>query len=239
MIRVIGRVAAVLVLVDVASAASIWLATGDGTMNGEMTIAVGGTGLIELWVNFPDAASTSPPSEGINGMAVMARMDAILRGAPAGGAVGDPLNIGFAGAINQPLPGGMTLVTRGSTPSPFQSGDLYDYQLLLVAASDPPWMDPANQGWVADNPATAKLDVLVIEGLTVTTGPDTLGFGAFRFAPEWQEMYIDNGVGSGIIDHTFSRLSQPKNGVAVNVTPEPASLALLALGGLAAIRRRH
>ncbi|MHC4090715.1 MAG: PEP-CTERM sorting domain-containing protein [Planctomycetota bacterium] len=239
MTRIACSVAAVLLLANVAGAASIWLATSDGTMNGEMTLAVGGTGLVELWVNFTDDASTSPPSEGVNGKAVMVGMDAIIRGAPAGGAVGDPLHIGFAGAIDQGLPGGMTLFGRGSNPSPFQTGDLYDYQLLLEAAGNLPWMDPVNQGWVAGNPPTAKLDVIIIEALSVTTlGPDNLGFAGGAIAPEWQEAYIYNGIGSAIIDHTFSRLSLPKNGVKVTV-PEPASLALLALGGLAAIRRRH
>ncbi|MHC4067297.1 MAG: PEP-CTERM sorting domain-containing protein [Planctomycetota bacterium] len=236
MTRIACGVAAVLLLANVASGALIWLATGDGTQNGEMTIDLGGTSLVEIWVKFADPVT--PPSEGINGMAVMVGMDAIMRGEPGGGDVGDPLHIGFAGAIDQPLPGGLTLFGRGSNPSPWETGDLYDYHLMIDPLVDPPWTDPANQGWFPEW-MMVKVDVIIIEGSTLTNPPDNLGFAGGAVAPTWQEMYIYGGVGWWTIEHTFSRGSTETNGVRVNVTPEPGALVLLALGGLAGIRRRH
>jgi hypothetical protein len=158
--------------------------------------------------------------------------------------------------------GGLDLISRKSAG---QAGNLNSYSLILQAASElpgPPY--PYGRGFAADLAYTrVKVDHVVVQGLSLTVPgqwdhlfipKEHEPYGSpSDFSPTWQEGQVNPGgtVTLVLAEQLWNNGSPNEGGsyygydvpglehILIKVTPEPTALALLALGGLAALRRRR
>jgi hypothetical protein len=211
---------------------SVWLADaadGDGTVS---IGSIGGTGTIQLWMSYSSSANR------------LIGIDSILTGYDA--LFGDTTSFEVSGFNDQVIPGsGMQRLTRGDVAGDLPNGDIDDYQYVgddLDAALNPDGLDGL-QG-----PATVLLDEIVITGTADNSGvgPDQVFFAFGVQAPGGNRIRVRTipPPATWIIeDETVTRGTgdgeSSLNPLLVGVVPEPASLALLAVGGLVAIRRRR
>lgn len=94
------------------------------------------------------------------------------------------------------------------------------------------------------NGGAMMLDETIIHGNCDTgTTFNKVFFAAGAQAPTWTEIAFYQGTGDLQISPKYAFALgtgiNKKNAIKIHVTPEPGSLALLAFGGLAAIRRRR
>jgi hypothetical protein len=221
------------------STADLWLSVPGGGNTLELTVSE--TGIIQLWLDY-----TNPDTD----WHLMVGMDAQLIQAPA------ESNIevtGFAGpgaAADEygPWQEFYTVSRSQLDEAPFDGVPDYtgvnniEYY-MYIGGADTPWdsttgLDP-DQGAIL-------LDALIIHG--VYNNEDISGawgwgdrvfFAGGEQAPSWFELSA-YGTGVTYAEFAFSlgTGSAKANPIFVQV-PEPGTLALLAFGGLAAIRRRR
>lgn len=234
---------AVMAIAGVSSAAEIWLQPAGGSIaTGELlTIpTVGGTGIIEVWTNYDGAVDNSGTGTGnIIGMDAFGQ----TRDEDIGGAAGNGFAHFVTSAFNDVASGNLgTLVpddpTRGGA-STFgsQPSDGFGYVMALV--HNGPIGDSSGYFGGGD----AKLDEVVVTGTAETTLPDSVWLlNSSTLKPTFleAESYGGAATGSAGASVDFVNINKNRNtSMKVEVLPEPASLALLLIGGLAAIRRRR
>jgi hypothetical protein len=238
----------VALIASVAQAGDVWLAPAGGGMNDDVTISIGEELTIEFWVDFNDAPSAGAGD--LLGNAVMIAMDATID------AVNDtyytdfnyvtPLHLGVVGYNTPAAPGGMVLTGRNAVAvTNLQAGQaVFD----ATIPGSTPW--PISTGWIAGG-APHMVDQIILQGLAETgASPDHVIPPSQVYttvAPGWIEM-ITNPLGGSSVGNpvAWNQLTTAddfgfpsKNTVEVTVIPEPATLALLGLGGLVALRRRR
>ena len=213
---------------------SLWLKDIDASPDdGTLQAIIGASDTyIELWMGTLDPG---------NADRIMVGMDSILKGFDS---ANDPSNLHFSVVgvdDTQTLPGSLELITHGSAVA---SGDINDYQFVLDDRNLP-WGGAS--GWKMPAADTSfLLDRIQIRGDTETTDPDQVLFAFSAQEPGWTEITQLFGTWTPN-DQPFNfGLGAPPgvpggpNVMLVEVAvPEPASLGLLALGGLAVAARRR
>lgn len=158
--------------------------------------------------------------------------------------------------------GGMDVISRKSAG---EANNVNTYSLILQAASElpgPPYFH--TEGFGADLSYTRiKVDRVAVQGLSLTLpgtwdhmfiAAESEPYGETSpFIPVWEEgRVLASGTCSASLgERNFTNLSPNEGGsyygydvpgeqhILIKVLPEPTALALLALGGLAALRRRR
>jgi hypothetical protein len=233
-------------MASVANATTMWLEADPGTgfaQNAEITVNIGETAELQVWAIF-DAA----PSDGVGDGAGNAVMSAMSYGLEARAWTGslDPLD--FGAQVDSFIQQNAALAAIGmqfTSTTDLSLPDLDGFSRFFDATGTPNAWVIGTDGWVAGG-AASLIDSVVAIGVLDNSadGPLRVGMsGTNRPAPAWVEMYSDDGVTGSDVVPAFPEFDQGStlaktNSVLINVTPEPGSLALLALGGLAAIRRR-
>ncbi len=225
--RFLACALSVAMLSSVAMAQTVSLsdaADGDGVVD----IAVpGGTGTVNLWLNAPV------------GLSIMG-MDAILVGYD--NAFGLAENFEVSGFIDAPLLAGKMQRTGRGAVAGALPGNVDGYQYV---GDDLNFPADANSGY-AGTGLDVLLDSIIMTGLAETVlGPDYLYF-SFAAAPQYFDVALVDPPGppppAWSIGGPFAFGQGTGDGLSpleINIAPEPASLALLAIGGFAAIRRRR
>jgi hypothetical protein len=224
------------------STADLWLQVPGG--GNTLSLTVSETGIIQLWMDY-----TNPTAEWHS----MVGMDALLIQAPA------ESNIevtGFAGpgaTADEYGPWSVDFYTysRGQLDeAPFDGTPDYtgvnniEYY-MYIGTSDPPYTQTSG---LEPDAGAMLLDELIIHGvynnedISGTWGwGDRVFFAGGDFAPSWFEASAYGAWPGTITAETSFAMgtgSAKANPIFVQV-PEPSTLALLAFGGLAAIRRRR
>jgi hypothetical protein len=247
MICVLG----VFVVANVAGAASVAL-RHSGIVNDEFTMALNTSDTLELWITFTDLASGNA-NVGDGGQAVW-----ISSGIQLQSLMGSPLNdplpanphvewdSGGAGDGGVASPGGLNINGRIGTAG---TKDFDDYNLIYQDAVEGDFnIMVITDGWSSANGLVFHADDIKIDAKVETAagewqkvyhpGGDAL--------PAWDEgrVYANdvpnvNGFRAQDIGMVLTSKKKALNNIRIHVTPEPASVAMLALGGLAVFRRRR
>ena len=220
--------------------AEVWIQPVGG--GNQIDILESETAVIQLWMNY------TAPSDGEERL--MLGMDAQLDhrdaqginfevvGFNGPGATADEYGPwGIGGTFFTKSRGQLDEATFDGVPDYTGVGNLdwYQYQGTVT----PPY---SNQTGLAPNGGAILLDELIIHGVTDSgTISNRVIFATGLFAPTWFEGTFYEGVTSPLeYGFNYGTGVNKANPVYVHVSiPEPASLALLAFGGLAAIRRRR
>jgi len=237
--------------------AEIWL-EGDGGGN-TVTVGLGETATMEVWFSYNNAAPLAGEIDRMIGIAAQLRHNGfdntVANWDNRDGTAFQAVSLNYGGpwgALARPLagdPAGHGGLSSGLLPAgELAAGNLnpgvvgLGYQ--LAAGSSGPFdansgLDISGTSWHGDTIGIQGLVVNWVDGSGGT--PDTVCFpkktagivtyservfysGAWGTAP-----VVDFGQGQG----------KAGDRIHVRVTPEPTSLALLAIGGLAALRRRR
>ena len=212
---------------------ALWIQPVGG--GNQINLAVSETAIIQLWMNY------SAPADGNERL--MIGMDAQLDHRDVQG-----INFEVTGFNSQgpwPIAGTFFRFSRGQLDEaphdaiPDITGvgnvDFYQFQGTV----NPPF---TNQTGLPPNLGDILLDEIIIHGVSDSlTVSNRVIFAPDPLAPSWFEQYFYEHDPAAFIEYGFNLGTgvDKKNPVYVHVTPEPASLALLAFGGLAAIRRRR
>ena len=248
--RVFVCALSLMVFAGIASAqgtGTVWLSGEGGT--GEVTAGVGETALVQVWMSYEgDGTVMYGMDAGLrhNGFSqLISTWDAqdgtafqVVGFNPDGvpGPHGDlafPLTFGNHGPIDQD--GDQMLDVAA------YAGNLNEYFLAWGSDGIPTDMDSGLAGETGTL-TSWLMDVIVIEGVAITPedAPDTINFikKGDAIGPSYIDVFYSGG--SWLQDETkFDQgVGKANDRLLVNVVPEPATLALIALGGLAAIRRR-
>ena len=246
----------VFVVANVASAASVAL-RHNGIINDEFTMALNSSDTLELWITFEDAAVSGPGAGGNvgdNGQAVwissgiqlQSLMGAPVNNAPLPAQPHVEWDSEGAGDGGIGAPGGLNINGRVGTAG---TKNFDDYNLIYQDAVEGDFnIMVISDGWTSAANLVFHADDLRIEGKAETA------------AGEWQKVYAPGGdalpawdegrvyavsspnvIGFRAQDIGMILTSKKKalNNIRIHVTPEPASVVMLALGGLAVFRRRR
>jgi len=218
---------------------SLWIQPVGG--GNQINLAVSETAIIQLWMNY------SAPADGNERL--MIGMDAQLDHRDVQGinfevtgfnpqgpwGVGGTFYRFSRGQIDESPPD--NIVDDGYTG--VGNVDYYQFQGTVNPIGDPPY---TMQTGLLPNQGDILLDEIIIHGASDSgTVSNRVIFAPDPLTPSWFEAYFYEGTYSYFTEYGFDMGTgiNKNNPVYVHVTPEPASLALLAFGGLAAIRRRR
>ena len=223
----------------------------DGVINDEFTIALGGIEIIELWITFEDAAGGNA-NVGDNGNAVW-----ISSGIQLQSLMGSPLNdplpanphvewdSGGVGDGGIGAPGGLNINGRIGTAG---TKNFDDYNLIYQDAVEGDFnIMVISDGWTASAAVFHADDIKVDAKVETAAGEwQKVYHPAGDALPAWDEGRIYAATSPRVLgfraqDIGMILTSKKKalNNIRIHVTPEPASVVMLALGGLAAFRRRR
>ena len=219
---------AVLLFASAANAQNLTLWLEDKA-DGDSHLVINGvsnTGVVQLWMEVPDAM-------------ILVNVDAILLGYDA--AFGKNLSFEVAGFNDIVIPDSLLQrTTRGPIEGDLPHGFIDDYQYVGEDANFPLGGMSGLTG-----PRTVLLDEIILHCTALNEGaPDWILFGFPPANPGGFEMLFQplpppgTWVISGlaVVDLLNGTFSNPF--LVENIVPEPATLSLLLLGGLAAFRRR-
>ncbi|MCP4246459.1 MAG: PEP-CTERM sorting domain-containing protein [bacterium] len=243
-----------LIVADVAIAASVEL-KHNGITNDEFTMAPNTTDTLTLWITFEDDATAGPAGANVgdNAKAVWISSSIGIRSAmydnsavPANAHIewdaGGPGDGGIA------APGGLYISGRIGVPSPGDNS--FDgYHLIYQDGADGDFnVMEISDGWSAADGLTYHADnVKVDAGVETAAGlPQKIYIPREIPIAAWDEAWVYAGSAPSIYgfkkqDVYFQIRSrkQADHNIRIHVTPEPASFALLAVGGLAGLRHRR
>ena len=242
--RVVLAVMSVALLAGVASAqpvidpgsATVWIQApgGGNTIN----LIISETGVIQLWMDY-----TAPVTESVTRL--MTGMDAGLQQLPAPPDE-DIEVVGFNDYGPWGIGGTLYRFSRGildesphdGIPDITGVGNINWY--MFIGNVNPPYTMSTG---LLPNGGQLLLDEIIIHGVNDTfSTKNRVYFTSGGKAPSWFETTYYGDVSQGSVEHGFVLGTgvNKKNPVYVHVSvPEPGTLALLAFGGLAAIRRRR
>ena len=227
--------------------ADVWIQPVGG--GNQINILESETAIIQLWMNYSAPVDTYPDERLLLGMdAQLDHRDAQginfeVTGFNGPGAADQ---YGPWGLLNGHDPDGFYVKSRGQLDEagfdgiPDYTGvgnlDWYQFQGTVAPLYE-------NDRGLQPNLGDILLDEIIIHGVSdCGTEANRVIFAPNEYAPSWFEGYFYNGE----YDHNLESLMvlgtgiNKVNPIYVHVSiPEPASLALLAFGGLAAIRRRR
>jgi hypothetical protein len=237
--------------------ATVWL-EGDGGGN-TVTVAIGGSAVMELWFSYASVDEGGNFNR-LSGFDAQLRHNGFSTGNPTWNAQdGDDFEVthlngqGPWGDLAEPLTfgnhGGMgngallPADVYGGNLNPTDSIGVEGEQYQFAAGSD-----IGNAG-LAGSATSWFADEIVIRGITqnwdgilLTGTPDTVNFPkrGNSLNPEmYENIYYNSTWDNGVPQPMDQGVGAAANRMYVRVTPEPTSLALLAIGGLAALRRRR
>jgi hypothetical protein len=231
---------------SVASAADVklWLSDSSGGMDGIYDLAPSETAVIQLWLDIP--AFTTPARALVNIDTILSGYDKLW---------GDTVSFEVQGfndiAYTEP---DWQRTTRGAVVAQLPHGDIDDYQYVGESMPNPapPTWD-ATKGWMG--PAVVLLDEIIIhctgyspdldgdliqdaDKVTFSMAIPPGGFELYWKMPgaSWDVRQIAMSPSTTTLTFLNGTYSNPFE--VLNPVPEPATLGLLVLGGLAAFRRR-
>lgn len=239
----------VFVVANVASAASVAL-RHSGVINDEFTMALNSSDTLELWITFEDAAIGNA-NVGDNGQAVW-----ISSGIQLKSLMGDnsdlPANphvewdsdgVGDGGVA---APGGLNINGRVGT---FATKDFADYNLIYQDAVEGDFnIMVIDDGWSSAIGLIFHADDVKMDAKVATAAGEwqKIYYPSGDALPAWDEgrVYASsapsvNGFREQDLGLILTSKKKALNNIRIHVTPEPASVVMLALGGLAAFRRRR
>ena len=225
----------------------------NGITNDEFTMALGGTDIVELWITFEDAAdpglSGSNVGDGGNAVWISSGIQLDSRMQDTSALPPNPFvewASGQAGDGGVGAPGGMSINGRVGTVGTtdftdynliYQDGVEGDFSIMVIA-----------DGWSAGTGLMYHADNILVRGAleTAAGNPQTLYNPAGEGLPAWDEGWVYAGAAPNVtkfrnqdIGMTLNSKKKTDSNIRIHVVPEPASLALLVVGGLAAVRRQR
>ena len=238
--RVVLAVMSVAVFAGVASGqhttgtVEVWLQNPDG--GNTINLLVSETGIIQLWMDY------TAPSDGV--WRHLVGGDAGLQQRPV--APDESIEVvdfndygpwGLNDTFYRYSRGQLDEAPHDGTPDYTGVGNINNY--MFISNVDTPY---TTSNGLLPGGGNMLLDEIIIEGIYLNDVPDKVFFTLGLQAPSWFESYYDTGSFKiEVLEFTASlgTGSGKTNPVYVNVVPEPGTLALLAFGGLAVIRRRR
>ncbi|MCP4246461.1 MAG: PEP-CTERM sorting domain-containing protein [bacterium] len=249
--RVLTSILGTFIVANVASGASVEL-RHNGITNDEFTMAPNTTDTLTLWITFEDDATAGPTGSNVgdNGKAVWISSGIAIRSAmydnsavPASPHVEWNTLGPYDGGVG--APGGLYISGRVSTPGTtsfdeyhliYQDGADGDFNIMVIS-----------DGWSAADGLTYHADNLQIDAKVETApGLPQKVYHPTQPRPMWDEGWVYASSAPSVygfkrqnIEMTLISRRPGDHNIRIHVTPEPASLVLLAFGGLATFRRRR
>ena len=240
----------VLMVANVASAASVAL-RHSGVLNDEFTMALGDVEIVEMWITFGDAPTQPLIGNNVGGGGGSAlwissgiQLDSLNNNntdLPPNPFVEWATDHGTDGGV--PAPGGLKINGRIGTAG---TTSFADYNLIYQDDVEGDFdVMVVDDGWTAGGVAFHADDIAVRGAVVTTPGTWQKIFNPAGDAqPAWDEGWVYGTAFPNVfgflqqdIAMVLDSRKQKKNNIRIHVVPEPASLAMLALGGLAAFRR--
>jgi hypothetical protein len=232
---------AIMAMASVANADDIWLqAAGNAGAGGLVSIpSVGGSGQLEVWLDYDGGDTTTSNGTGwaigFDGFGQTRNRD--VDDGPAGNGLAHFSTTAFNDVATGNL-GGLfpNDPTRGGASTFGSAVNGFGYVFALVDNEV-----GIGEGYFGGT-GPVKADEIIISGDSETTLTDRAWLLGGSLAPTFVEVTDYNGAIGTEILLPLNNMSQGPNApgaVDIEVLPEPASLALLMIGGLAAARRRR
>ncbi|MCP4246460.1 MAG: hypothetical protein GY778_05375 [bacterium] len=236
-----------------AGAASVEL-KHNGITNDEFTMAPNTTETLTLWITFEDDATAGPAGANVGdgGKAVWISSgigieSAMLDNSAVPATPHIEWDAGGVGDGGVPAPGGLDITNRIWVPPP--GGNSFDGYYLIYqdgANGDFSIME-ISDGWSAADGLTYHADNLLINARVETApGLPQKIYHPNQPHPGWDEGWVYPGTAPSVygfrrqnVDMTLISRKPGDHNIRIHVTPEPASLAMLAVGVFAGIPHRR